>query len=146
MSNSYLVWHALIPLQLTLSLPEVLPWQVKSLKSKIRKGLGVKELIPLNISRLFSSAAFLACSFTYRYIEVNYIQLLHTFTSGGKTHHWNSTTSDKATILSDINPFSARPAKTVHFVILLCLTLYDFTCRGRASGWERVNTLRSDEL
>ena len=24
------------------------------------------------------------------------------------------------------------------FVILLCLTSDDFTCQGRASGWERV--------
>ena len=40
-----------------------------------------------------------------------------------------------------INPFSPRPAKTVHFVSLLCLTLYDFTRQGRASGWERVKQL-----
>ena len=36
------------------------------------------------------------------------------------------------------NPFSPRLAKTVHFVSLLCLTLYNFTRQGRASGWERV--------
>ena len=34
-----------------------------------------------------------------------------------------------------------RPAKTVPFVILLCLTPDDFTCQWRASGWERVKTL-----
>ena len=44
-------------------------------------------------------------------------------------------------IKPNFNPFSPRPAKTVHFVILLCLTLYDFTRQGRASGWERVNEL-----
>ena len=33
-----------------------------------------------------------------------------------------------------------RPAKTGPFIILLCLTPDDFTCQGRASGWERVNT------
>ena len=32
------------------------------------------------------------------------------------------------------NSFSPRPAKTIPFVILLCLTPYDST-----SGWERVN-------
>ena len=37
-----------------------------------------------------------------------------------------------------LNPFSPKPAKTVPFVSLLCLTLYDFTRQGRASGWERV--------
>ena len=36
-------------------------------------------------------------------------------------------------------PFSPRPAKTVHFVILLCLTPDNITRQGRASGWERVN-------
>ena len=35
----------------------------------------------------------------------------------------------------NINPFSPRPAKTGHFVILLCLTPYDFTCQGKASWW-----------
>ena len=39
-----------------------------------------------------------------------------------------------------LNPFSPRPAKTVPFVILLCLTPDDFTRQGRASGWERVTT------
>ena len=43
----------------------------------------------------------------------------------------------------EVNPFSPRPAKTVHFVILLCLTLYDFTRQGRASGWERVKAVVS---
>ena len=44
--------------------------------------------------------------------------------------------------MSYFNPFSPpRPAKTIHFVILLCLTPYDFTRQGRASGWERINTL-----
>ena len=38
-----------------------------------------------------------------------------------------------------INPFSPRPAKTGHFVILLCRTPYNFTRQGRASRWERVN-------
>ena len=37
------------------------------------------------------------------------------------------------------NLSSPRPAKTVPFVILLCLTPDDFTCQWRASGWERVN-------
>ena len=32
-----------------------------------------------------------------------------------------------------------RPAKTVPFVILLCLTPDNFTHQWRASGWERVN-------
>ena len=36
-------------------------------------------------------------------------------------------------------PLSPRPAKTVPFVSLLCLTLCNFTRQGRASGWERVN-------
>ena len=40
-----------------------------------------------------------------------------------------------------LNPFSPRPAKTVPFVSLLHLTLYDFTRQGRASGRERVKTL-----
>ena len=40
-----------------------------------------------------------------------------------------------------INPFSPRPAKTGHFIILLCLLLDNFTCLGRASGWERVKWL-----
>ena len=39
------------------------------------------------------------------------------------------------------NPFSPRPAKTVPFVSLLCLTLHNFTRQGRASGWERVNSI-----
>ena len=34
------------------------------------------------------------------------------------------------------NLFSPRPAKTVPFVILRCLTPDDFTRHGRASGWE----------
>ena len=38
-----------------------------------------------------------------------------------------------------LNPFSPRPAKTVPFVSLSCLTLYDFTHQGRTSGWGRVN-------
>ena len=38
-----------------------------------------------------------------------------------------------------LNPFSPRPVKTVPFVSLLCLTLYDFMHQGRSSGWERVN-------
>ena len=33
-----------------------------------------------------------------------------------------------------------RPAKTGPFIILLCLTQDDFTCQGRASVSERVNT------
>ena len=33
---------------------------------------------------------------------------------------------------------SPRLAKTVPFVILLCLTPDDFTHQWRASGWERV--------
>ena len=40
-----------------------------------------------------------------------------------------------------LNPFSPRPAKTVTFVSLLCLTLYDFTRQVRASGWERVKII-----
>ena len=38
------------------------------------------------------------------------------------------------------NFFSSTPAKTIPFVILLCLTADDFTRRGRASGWERIDT------
>ena len=38
----------------------------------------------------------------------------------------------------NFNP--ARPAKTGPFIILLCLTPDDFTCQGRASVSERVNT------
>ena len=38
------------------------------------------------------------------------------------------------------NHFTPRPAKTVHFVSLLRLTLYNFTHQGRASGWERVTS------
>ena len=37
-----------------------------------------------------------------------------------------------------INLSSPRPAKTVPFVTLLCLTPDDFTHQWRASGWERV--------
>ena len=44
------------------------------------------------------------------------------------------------------NPFSPRPAKTVPFVSLLCLTLYNFTRQGRATGWERVNIHKQAEL
>ena len=36
-------------------------------------------------------------------------------------------------------PSPPSPAKTAPFVILLWLTPDDFTHRGRASGWERVN-------
>ena len=35
---------------------------------------------------------------------------------------------------SIINPLLPRPAKTGHFVILLCLMLDDFTRQGRAFG------------
>ena len=45
-----------------------------------------------------------------------------------------------------LNPFSPRPAQTVPFVSLLCLTLYDFTRQGRASGWERVKHLKLKQL
>ena len=34
---------------------------------------------------------------------------------------------------------SPRPAKTVPFVILFCLTPDDFTCQGRSSERQRVN-------
>ena len=37
-----------------------------------------------------------------------------------------------------VNLSSPRLAKTVPFVILLCLTPDDFTRQGRSSGWERV--------
>ena len=37
------------------------------------------------------------------------------------------------------NLSSPRPAKTVPFVILLCLMPDDFTHQWRASGWESVN-------
>ena len=38
-----------------------------------------------------------------------------------------------------LNPFSPRPAKNGHFVILHCdLTPDDITRQGRVSGWERV--------
>ena len=37
-----------------------------------------------------------------------------------------------------INPFTPRPAKTGHFVILLCLMPDKFTCQGRDSEWKRV--------
>ena len=43
---------------------------------------------------------------------------------------------------SNKQPFnlsSPRPAQTVPFVILLCLTPDDFTRQWRASGWEMVN-------
>ena len=40
----------------------------------------------------------------------------------------------------DFKTFSPRPAKTGHFVILLCLMPGNITCQGRASGWERVKT------
>ena len=45
-----------------------------------------------------------------------------------------------------LNPFSPRLAKTIHFVSLLCLTLYNFTRQGRASGWERVNKIHNDGM
>ena len=32
------------------------------------------------------------------------------------------------------------PAQTAPFVILLCVTPYDFTCQRRISRWERVNS------
>ena len=38
-----------------------------------------------------------------------------------------------------LNPFPPRLAKTIPFVILLCLMPDDFTRQWRASGWERVN-------
>ena len=41
-----------------------------------------------------------------------------------------------------VNLFSPRPTKTVPFVSLLCLMLYDFTRQGRASEWERVKPNR----
>ena len=41
-----------------------------------------------------------------------------------------------STVLFNLS--SPRPAKTVPFVILLCLTPDDFTRQWRASGWERV--------
>ena len=47
-------------------------------------------------------------------------------------------TTLRHTLTKVFNPFSPRPAKTVPFVSLLCLTLYDITRQGRASGWERV--------
>ena len=37
-----------------------------------------------------------------------------------------------------LNPFPPRPAKTVPFVMLLCLMPDNFTRQRRASGWERV--------
>ena len=37
-----------------------------------------------------------------------------------------------------LNISSPRPAKTVPFVFLLCLTPDDFSRQWRASGWERV--------
>ena len=43
----------------------------------------------------------------------------------------------EAIVILYINFFSPRLAKTVSFVILLCLTPDDFTCQERASGWER---------
>ena len=46
---------------------------------------------------------------------------------------------------SEFNLSSPRPAKTVPFVILLCLTPDDFTRQGRASGWERVKK-KIDEI
>ena len=42
-----------------------------------------------------------------------------------------------------LNPFTPWPAKTVPFVIVLCLIPNDFTRQGRASGWERVNQILS---
>ena len=57
-----------------------------------------------------------------------------------KTHMQFSVFSPKLCAhLHTVNPFSPRPAKTVHFVILLCLTPDNITHWGRASGWERVN-------
>ena len=38
-----------------------------------------------------------------------------------------------------LNLFSPTPAKTIPFVVSLCLTPDDFTRQGRASGWEMVN-------
>ena len=40
-----------------------------------------------------------------------------------------------------LSSFPPRLAKTAPFVILLCLTPDDFTCQGRASGWERVKSI-----
>ena len=37
-----------------------------------------------------------------------------------------------------INPFPPRADKSVHFIILLCLTPDNFTRQRRAPGWERV--------
>ena len=37
-----------------------------------------------------------------------------------------------------INVFSPRLAKTVPFVIFLCITPEDFTRQWRASGWEHL--------
>ena len=41
--------------------------------------------------------------------------------------------------MASLNRSSPRLAKTIPFVILLCLTPDDFTRQWRASGWERVN-------
>ena len=41
-----------------------------------------------------------------------------------------------------INLSSPRLAKTVPFVILLCLTPDDFTHQWGASGWERVKKMQ----
>ena len=51
----------------------------------------------------------------------------------------NMEQSIQATVGIFINLSSPRPAKTIPFVILLCLTPDDFTRQWRASGWERVN-------
>ena len=48
---------------------------------------------------------------------------------------------------SRVNVMPPKLAKTNSFVILLCLTPDDFTCQGRASGWERVKEqLREERL
>ena len=49
-------------------------------------------------------------------------------------------------VLLHLNLSSPRPAKTVSFVVLLCLTPDDFTRQWRASGWERVNDLMSQHM
>ena len=41
------------------------------------------------------------------------------------------------------NPFSPRPAT---LLILFCLMPGEFTCQGRAFGWERVEGYRGIEL
>ena len=50
---------------------------------------------------------------------------------------WNFIAIYKVPVLPLTLP--PRAAKSGHFVILLCITPDDFTCKRRASGWERVN-------